>query len=243
MFKKALQRVFSIPNPDIERGEWIVMQLSKINKGSSLLDAGCGNQPYRHVCDHLVYKAQDFAQYEGGADSSVTGGLQWEKDQWHYGQLDYIGNIWQIDEKEAAFDAILCSEVLEHIPYPRETIEEFARLLKKDGTLILTAPYACLPHMNPYFFYSGFSKEFYINVADECGLEILEIQTHGNVFSYLFQEMKRSVGFVRNPLLKAWYLACFVVSAPLLKILMKKFKGNPQAELLPWGYFVLARKK
>ena len=43
-----------------------------------------------------------------------------------------MGDIWDIKEKNNVFDAILCTEVFEHIPYPNETIKEFSRLLKKE---------------------------------------------------------------------------------------------------------------
>lgn len=38
------------------------------------------------------------------------------------------------------FDCIICSEVLEHIPYPQKVLNEFYHLLKINGTLIITVP-------------------------------------------------------------------------------------------------------
>ena len=29
--------------------------------------------------------------------------------------LDYVGDIWEIEERDDSFDAILCTEVFEHI--------------------------------------------------------------------------------------------------------------------------------
>jgi len=71
---------------------------------------------------------------------------------YQYGQIDYIGDIWDIKELDNTFDEILCTEVFEHIPYPNETLKEFSRILKPGGILILTAPSNCLRHMDPYFF-------------------------------------------------------------------------------------------
>lgn len=53
---------------------------------------------------------------------------------YNYGLLDYVGDIWDINEVDDSFDAILCKEVFEHIPYPNETLKEFARLLKSGGS-------------------------------------------------------------------------------------------------------------
>ncbi len=43
------------------------------------------------------------------------------------------------------FDWLVCSEVLEHVPNREDMISEFSRVLKPDGTLILTTPnWLCL---------------------------------------------------------------------------------------------------
>jgi len=75
----------------------------------------------------------------------------------------------EVGEKDGFFDAILCTEVFEHIPFPIETTKEFARLLKPGGKLILTAPANCLRHMDPYFFYSGFSDRFFEKILGDAG--------------------------------------------------------------------------
>jgi SAM-dependent methyltransferase len=75
---------------------------------------------------------------------------------------------------------ILCTEVFEHIPYPIETLKEFSRLLKKDGKLLLTAPSNCLRHMDPYFFYSGFSDRWYEKFLNDNGFELESIEAVGD---------------------------------------------------------------
>jgi hypothetical protein len=39
-----------------------------------------------------------------------------------YGELDYVGDRWHIDEVNANFNVILCTEVFENIPYPITTL-------------------------------------------------------------------------------------------------------------------------
>ena len=128
-----------------ERTEWVTRQLQNLPRGSLLLDAGCGSQQFRVFCDHLNYKGQDFGQYVvdekkmiGAEERGLGSGSEYQ-----YGELDYVGDIWDINETDASFDAILCTEVFEHIPHPIETVKEFSRLIKPGGTLILTAPNAC----------------------------------------------------------------------------------------------------
>ncbi len=50
-----------------------------------------------------------------------------------------------------------------------ETINEFSRLLKPGGKLILTAPNACLWRKGSYFFYSGFSNNWYKKILEDAG--------------------------------------------------------------------------
>jgi len=78
------------------------------------------------------------------------------KEGYKYGTLNYVGDIWDIKEKESTFDSILYTEVFKHMSHPIKTIEEFSCLLKKGRKLILAALSNCLRHMDPYFFYSGF---------------------------------------------------------------------------------------
>ncbi len=42
--------------------------------------------------------------------------------------------------RDSSFDWVLCSEVLEHVPNRDDMINEFSRVLKCDGILVLTTP-------------------------------------------------------------------------------------------------------
>ena len=156
---RLAKKIKSKLSNEIGRSLWVRRQLALIPEGAVLLDAGCGSQQYRRFCDHVEYRAQDFGQYVTDEVSGFTAGIG-GAEGYRYGQLDYTGDIWAIDEQSGYFDAILCTEVFEHIPYPNETLREFARLLRPGGTLILTLPSNCLRHMDPYFFYSGFSDRY-----------------------------------------------------------------------------------
>lgn len=235
-----LRKLFSIDNPELTRRAWIEKEVGKISENGTILDAGCGTQPYREFCEHLNYKAQDFGQYEDGENGQ---GLQHVEGSWNYGKLDYVGDIWNIDEKDGVFDAILCSEVIEHVPYPEKTIKELCRLLKKDGKLLLTAPYACLPHMNPYFFYSGFSAEFYKHHFEENGVEVELIEGYGDIYIYLFQEIKRSITMVKSKPVKLLYTALVLPLLPVLKWMSSRYGQQSDAQMLKFGYLVVGRKK
>ena len=220
-----------------ERRDFVKEQLEKLPAGSLLLDAGCGSQQFRQFASHLTYKAQDFGQYSQdekgmlGDEEGGAGGAE----GYQYGTLDYIGDIWAIDEKDTTFDAILCTEVIEHIPYPVETIHEFARLLKPGGTLILTAPSNCLRHMDPYFFTSGFSDRWFEKFLPESGLEIEALEPVGDYYSWLGVEVARTASF------HGFFTKLILFPAFLFYFSRKKTKIS--VDTLCMGYHVVARKK
>ncbi|MDC0358392.1 class I SAM-dependent methyltransferase [Oligoflexia bacterium] len=230
-----LRSIYSAHNEQT-RDRWVIEQLQALEPSKKLLDAGCGTQPYRQYCQHLEYAAQDFGGYNGSGD-----GDHLQTSAFQYGKLDYKGDIWDIDEKDGNFDCILCTEVLEHIPYPEKTLFEFTRLLKKGGVLILTAPYCCIPHMTPYFFSSGFAEEFYKHFLAEAGFQIESINQNGNAFLYLLQEFNRSRQFIKNPILKLLYTFGFIIFGPLLKLL--GLSPAADAKALHFGYHVKAVKR
>lgn len=168
------------------RKAWVEGALAKIPAGARLLDAGAGECPYKPACGHLEYVSQDLAKYDGLGNAV---GLQ--TGQWNTSSIDIISDIAEIPRPTASFDAILCTEVLEHLPRPISAIKEFARLLKPGGTLILTAPFCSLTHFAPYHYSTGFSRYFYATHLKDCGLEIIEMTPNGNFFEFVGQEVRR----------------------------------------------------
>lgn len=169
-----------------QRDAWLKKALAKVPGGSRILDAGAGELKYKNLCSHLNYVSQDFAQYDGQGDGK---GLQ--TGTWNQSRLDIIGDITRIPEPDASFDAVMCIEVLEHVPDPAAALKELGRLLRPGGQLLLTAPVCSLTHFAPYYFYNGFSRYFYEYWLEAFGLEILEMEWNGNYFEYLAQELRR----------------------------------------------------
>lgn len=216
-----------------QRDAFIRAELARLPAGSLLLDAGAGSQRYRRHCAHLRYKAQDFGQYDRDAKagfSDASGGPA----GYGYGPLDYTGDIWRIEERDATFDAILCAEVLEHVPYPIESIRELSRLLKPGGTLILTAPSNSLRHMDPYFFYAGFSDRFFERVLPEQGLAIELLEAVGDYYKWLLVEMART-GHSHSVFAK-------LMLAPAFLYYLLKRPTERSTNTLCIGYHVRARK-
>lgn len=221
------------------REVWLEKTLKQITAGSRILDAGAGELQYKRFCKHLNYVAQDFAQYDGkGNDAGLQMG------SWNQSNLDIISDITSIPEPGASFDAIMCVEVFEHLSEPIKAIQEFARLLKPGGHLILTAPFCSLTHFAPYHFYTGYNCYFYEAHLPANGLKILDLQENGNFFEYLAQEVRRIPWMAER--YAEGHPSLFESLAMKLCLYMlgrfsKKDKGS--SEMLHFGCQVLAIKK
>jgi ubiquinone/menaquinone biosynthesis C-methylase UbiE len=221
------------------REKWIIESLKKIPAGARILDAGAGEQQFRKYCQHLNYVSQDIAQYTPVQNGS---GLQMEK--WDFTGIDIVSDIINIPEPGQSFDAILCTEVIEHIPDPAKVFPEFARLLKPGGVLIITAPFSSLTHFAPYYYSTGFSSYFYEKHLADNDFEIGELIKNGNYFQYLAQEASRiphiaekytdvKLNFFHR-MIRRYFLN-------LLKQLSDRDTGSQ--ELMCFGIQVIARKK
>lgn len=230
-------RAIAALNYQIVRDKFIAKQLSRIPADSLILDAGCGSQPYRPACDHLRYRSQDFGQFEIEEKKSIfshgDGGKEQEQ-PYSYGRLDYVGDIWDIKEQSETFDAILCSEVFEHIPYPIETLKEFSRLLKKGGVLIMTTPSNCIRHMDPFFFYNGFSDRWFEKFCRGNGLTIEILHPVGDYYRH------HLLGLIWTAKFHS-FLAKLVLLPAILYFYCKKPTVD-SVNTLCLGYYVVARR-
>ena len=193
--------IYKNPN-DNNRQLWLKQTLANLHTGARILDAGAGVLRNKPLCKHLSYVSQDFCQYDGVGDSQ---GLQ--TGAWDTSGIDLVSDITNIPEPDASFDAILCTEVLEHVPDPTKALDEFSRLLKPGGKLILTAPFASLVHFAPYHYCSGFSRYWYEHHLALRGFKIEKLTSNGDWFAYCQQELMRIGGTARRYGDWSWPLA------------------------------------
>ena len=105
-----------------------------------LLDVGCGQMPFRHLLPPgAIYTGIDIP-----AASSF--GMQKNSDI-----VEFDGT--RIPFPDNHFDAILCTEVIEHAIDPEALIAEMHRVLRPGGSLVLTVPFAARVHHIPYDFH------------------------------------------------------------------------------------------
>lgn len=221
---------------EANRREWLRQKLAAIPPGSRILDAGAGELKNKQFCVHLRYVSQDFCQYDGKGD---TAGLH--PGAWDTSRIDLVCDITAISEPDGSFDAILCSEVLEHIPEPTRALDEFARLLRPGGVLILTAPFASLVHMAPYHYVTGFSRYWYEEHLPRRGFRIQELTPNGDWFAYLEQELERLGSMARRYGDWSWPLA---YALRVLGVLYFKARAGRKADdVACFGWHCVAVKE
>lgn len=215
---------------EIDRQRWLAKTLGQLPSQCRLLDAG--ELKNRSHCQHLNYVSQDFCQYKDADSGAPDQGLQMRR--WDNSRIDLVSDITDIPAPNESFDAILRSEVLEHVPEPTHALDEFARLLKLGGTLILTAPFASLVHMAPFHYCSGFSRywyEYHLTLRD---FEIVELTPNGNWYSYLYQEMQRLGGMERQRKNWSWPLAYFLGIASTIYYRRRSERRSYDIACLGW---------
>jgi ubiquinone/menaquinone biosynthesis C-methylase UbiE len=241
MLKTIFRNTFHLDNTvgtlnSTVRTEWIKKKLEHLKPGLRILDAGSGTQPYKQFCKHLIYVSQDFDSYNSNENSIGIHPANWE-----YSKTDIVCDIINIPEPEQSFDVILCSEVIEHIPNPVKALEEFKRLLKKSGILIITAPFCSLTHFAPYHFATGFNSFFYEHHLNKLGFEIIEIQHNGNYFEYLAQEIRRLPVIQEKYTNQKRKISDKLAIRLIINLLGKLSKNQSKSEeLLNFGFHVLA---
>jgi ubiquinone/menaquinone biosynthesis C-methylase UbiE len=105
-----------------------------------VLDVGCGQMPFRHLLPpDAIYTGLDIP----AADSFGMGK--------HADIVEFDGTT--IPFPDEHFDAVMCTEVLEHAMAPEALIAEMHRVLRPGGSLVLTVPFAARVHHIPYDFH------------------------------------------------------------------------------------------
>lgn len=98
-----------------------------------VLDAGAGQSDYRY----MFYGCRKYIAID----------LHLKEN------LNCVANVINLPFKEQKFDTIFCSQVLEHLPNPSLALNEFYKVLKPGGNLILTVPHLSCYHDLPHDYY------------------------------------------------------------------------------------------
>lgn len=201
-----------------------------------LLDAGAGESVYKRFFEHCDYKAADLAIGE---------------EAWNYAHLDYVAPLHDLPVGDGTFDAVLCTQVLEHLEYPRESVREFHRVLTPGGKLFITVPMAQAEHQVPYDFFR-YTSYGLRSILAEAGFDVVEVRPFGGTFTRWAYELPRAIavlpptGLANRPTLRGLSLFALrgVLNAlirPAQHLLLSLEKLDHQKND-PFGWGVVAEK-
>lgn len=130
-----------------------------------LLDVGCGKEPYRRFFTGIQnYVGVDVPFSMHGTSC-----------------LDIAGSVLALPFADRSFDAILCSEVLEHTQDPVWALREMARVVRAGGRLLLTVPLSEQLHEEPHDF-CRFTQHWIHHLFAESGWRVVEIRPRGGAW-------------------------------------------------------------
>jgi SAM-dependent methyltransferase len=136
--------------------------------GGRILDLGCGVKPYASFYEpHFTHcVAADYAPRR--PDISLCVDAQ------------------SLPFADASFDAVLFSEVVEHVPRPADAIMEIGRVLRPGGMLVLSWPMHYSLHEIPWD-YSRLTEFGMDSLCRAAGLEIVWLRRRGDAFAVSFE--------------------------------------------------------
>ena len=127
----------------------------------TVLDVGCGHQPYRSLVE--------------GAGACYIG---LDLPPTIYRTPDLVWDGVHLGVRDGSVDAVLVTEVLEHVPDPMPLLSEVVRALRPGGRMYLTVPYLWPLHDVPddMYRYTPFALERVLRLA---GLDDVELKATG----------------------------------------------------------------
>ena len=134
------------------------MMLPYLAPEMTLYDVGCGEKPFAaflkgKVAEHVGVDV-DYGFYDTN-------------------YIDLVGSADDLPIEDGSADAILSSQVIEHLPDPEKSIAESARVLKPGGLFFLSYPYLYPIHAPPYDF-ARLSQFALDAMLERHGLELVE---------------------------------------------------------------------
>jgi SAM-dependent methyltransferase len=130
-----------------------MVTVSTSMSGTALLDYGSGDSPYRSLF--------------GSFDRYVTADLPGEG-----ADLEIDGT--RVDVQDASFDAVLSTQVLEHVPDPDAYLTEAHRMLVPGGRLVLSTHGVYWYHPSPGDFWRWTGPGLRLQV-ERCGFCVHEV--------------------------------------------------------------------
>ena len=150
---------------------WAAIQKHAGEWGDAILDFGCGGKPYEQLFRGKHYVGVDIAV--SGHDHATS-------------QVDVFYNGHTLDIPDESFDAVISTEVLEHLFNCDEALSEIKRVLRPNGKLFITTPFLWAEHEKPYDYarYTTFGLKA---LLEKHGFDQVSVERRGHAVEGLCQ--------------------------------------------------------
>lgn len=126
----------------------------RLEAGSHVLDFGCADQPYRAQLGAVDYVGADLP---GNAAAAA-----------------HIAEDGRLPLADGSFDAILSTQVLEHVADPAVYLDECARLLKPGARLLLSTHGLMVWHPDPVDYWRWTGQGLRLQI-ERAGLRVIDL--------------------------------------------------------------------
>jgi SAM-dependent methyltransferase len=106
---------------------------------------------------------------------------------------DVLADVSALPLQNERFDAIICSELLEHVSDPIPVLQESYRLLRKGGELLICVPFLFRIHADPLD-YARYTDFYWNENLAKIGYNTVKIEKQGFFWSVLV-DMLREMAF------------------------------------------------
>ena len=164
--------------------------------------------------------------------------------------LDLVGDACYLPFAGHTADAVICTEVLEHVRHPTKALKEINRVLRQGGHLVLSTPLLNGVHGETDF--TRWTAAGLTALLQEAGFEPLQMRSRGGLFSSvgaIIQRAPREILGLYSGKTRKWRWATYYASllalhlafapATMLCTLLDGFDSSKNFTL---GYSVLATK-
>ena len=157
---------------------------------------------------------------------------------------DIVADVEAVPCRDACADAVVCTELLEHVLRPGQVLHECARLLKPGGRLILSMPFLVRVHPDPDD-YQRFTASKLIDMVTNADLVVDKVRPQGLYFTVLADMLKVLVRELRPRLLR-WAVGALALPVFAGMIWLEERTALAASALISsytTGFFVLAHKR
>ena len=160
--------------------------------------------------------------------------------------VQVIGDAQALGIRDASFDVVLCTEVLEHLPEPQRAIDEIFRVLVPGGQLLLTTRVLFPIHDAPHDYFR-FTKYGLRHLLRRFEISELEEETDavGTVAVLLQRLGMQAQTLHRTPLRAIWLVAAQALR-PFSFLITQEYGDSRRLRqergIMTSGYHVACRK-